>query len=44
MILHAYLARKFAWTLFLMMLVFMVLLGLIDLVDELQDFPEPVLR
>ena len=40
MILHAYLARKFAWTLFLIMLVFMVLLALIDLVDELQDFPD----
>lgn len=40
MILHFYFARKFLWTFLGIFLVFVVLLGLIDLVDELGDFPE----
>ncbi|MFU1477078.1 LPS export ABC transporter permease LptG [Roseovarius sp. C7] len=40
MILHFYFARKFLWTLVGIAVVFSVLLGLIDLVDELQDFPD----
>lgn len=39
MILHYYFARKFLWTFLLIAGVFVVLLALIDLVDELQDFP-----
>ncbi|MFN3208922.1 MAG: LPS export ABC transporter permease LptG [Roseovarius sp.] len=39
MILHYYFARKFLWTFSAIALVFMILLALIDLVDELQDFP-----
>ncbi len=39
MILHAYFARRFFWTFALIMLVFAVLMALVDLVDELQDFP-----
>ena len=39
MILHAYFARKFFWSVALVFSVFLVLLALIDLVDELQDFP-----
>ena len=40
MILHLYFARKFLWTFLAIAFVFMVLLALIDLVDELQDFPD----
>lgn len=39
MILHYYFARKFLWTFLGIAIVFVVLLALIDLVDELQDFP-----
>ena len=39
MILHYYFARKFLWTFLLITGVFIVMLALIDLVDELQDFP-----
>lgn len=39
MILHYYFARKFLWTFVLIATVFVILLMLIDLVDELQDFP-----
>lgn len=39
MILHYYFARKFLWTFTLITGVFIVMLALIDLVDELQDFP-----
>ena len=39
MILHAYFARKFFWSFALIFSIFVVLLALIDLVDELQDFP-----
>lgn len=40
MILHFYFARKFLSTFLLIAGVFVVLLALIDLVDELQDFPD----
>lgn len=40
MILHLYFARRFFWTFAMIALIFMVLLGLIDLVGELQDFPD----
>lgn len=40
MILHFYFARRFLWTFLSIFFVFVVLLGLIDLVDELQDFPD----
>lgn len=40
MILHAYFARKFFWTFAMVAGIFIVLLGLIALVDELQDFPD----
>ncbi len=40
MTLHWYFARKFLWTYLGITFVFVVLLGLIDMVDELQDFPE----
>lgn len=39
MILHYYFARKFLWTFLGIAIVFVVLLALVDLVDELQDFP-----
>ncbi|QFT93266.1 Lipopolysaccharide export system permease protein LptG [Roseovarius sp. THAF9] len=39
MILHYYFARKFLWTFLAIAAVFVILLALIDLVDELQDFP-----
>ncbi|MGK7754791.1 MULTISPECIES: LPS export ABC transporter permease LptG [unclassified Roseovarius] len=39
MILHYYFARKFLWTFVAIASVFVILLALIDLVDELQDFP-----
>ncbi|QYX55594.1 LPS export ABC transporter permease LptG [Roseovarius sp. SCSIO 43702] len=39
MILHLYFARKFLWTFLGLALTFAVLLGLIDLVDEVQDNP-----
>ena len=39
MILHYYFARKFLWTFTAIAGVFVILLALIDLVDELQDFP-----
>jgi len=39
MILHYYFARKFLWTFAAITGVFVILLALIDLVDELQDFP-----
>ena len=40
MILHFYFARRFLWTFLSIFFIFVVLLGLIDLVDELQDFPD----
>lgn len=40
MTLHWYFARKFLWTYLGITAVFVVILGLIDMVDELQDFPE----
>lgn len=40
MILHYYFARRFLWTFLSLFFIFVILLGLIDLVDELQDFPE----
>lgn len=40
MTLHFYFARKFLWTYLGIMTVFVVLTGLIDLVDELGDFPD----
>ncbi|WP_138933910.1 LPS export ABC transporter permease LptG [Roseovarius arcticus] len=40
MTLHLYFARKFLWTYLGITAVFVVILGLIDMVDELQDFPE----
>ncbi|MCQ0092771.1 LPS export ABC transporter permease LptG [Roseovarius sp. M141] len=40
MTLHYYFARKFLWTYLGITGIFMVILGLIDMVDELQDFPE----
>ena len=40
MTLHFYFARKFLWTFLGISVVFAVLLALIDLVEELQDFPE----
>lgn len=40
MILHSYFARKFLWSFVLIALIFSVLLLLIDLVEELQDFPD----
>jgi len=39
MILHAYFARRFFWTFALVFAIFLVLLFLIDLVGEVQDFP-----
>ncbi len=40
MTLHYYFARKFLWTYLGITGIFVVILGLIDMVDELQDFPE----
>ncbi len=40
MILHLYFARKFFWTFTLIMLVFVIILLLVDIADEVQDFPE----
>ena len=40
MILHFYFARKFFWTFLGISAVFLILLALIDLDDELQDFPD----
>ncbi|MFD1156478.1 LPS export ABC transporter permease LptG [Roseovarius aestuarii] len=40
MTLHFYFARRFLLTFVSIFIVFAVLLGLIDLVDELQDFPD----
>lgn len=40
MTLHYYFARKFLWTYLGITGVFVVILGLIDMVDELQDFPD----
>ena len=40
MILHFYFARRFLVTFLSIFFVFVILLGLIDLVDELQDFPD----
>ena len=40
MTLHWYFARKFLWTYLGITAVFVVILGLIDMVDELQDFPD----
>ncbi|HEY9039372.1 MAG TPA: LPS export ABC transporter permease LptG [Roseovarius sp.] len=40
MTLHYYFARKFLWTYLGLTAIFVVILGLIDMVDELQDFPE----
>ncbi|MEI4261971.1 LPS export ABC transporter permease LptG [Roseovarius sp. D0-M9] len=40
MTLHWYFARKFLWMYLGITAVFVVILGLIDMVDELQDFPE----
>ncbi len=40
MILHYYFARRFLWTFLGLLFVFAVLLGLINLVDDLHDFPE----
>lgn len=40
MILHFYFARKFFWTFLLITLVFVVILALVDVADEVQDFPE----
>lgn len=40
MILHFYFARRFLWSFLTIFFVFVILLGLIDLVDELQDFPD----
>lgn len=40
MTLHWYFARKFLWTYLGITAIFIVILGLIDLVDELQDFPD----
>lgn len=40
MILHFYFARRFLWTFLSIFFTFVMLLGLIDLVDELQDFPD----
>ncbi|SLN10056.1 putative permease YjgP/YjgQ family protein [Roseovarius litorisediminis] len=40
MILHAYFARKFLWTFLGIFMIFVVLLTLVDLMDELQDFSE----
>jgi len=40
MILHLYFARRFLWTFLSLALTFAVLLGLIDLVDEVQDHPD----
>lgn len=39
MTLHLYFARRFLWTFLGITAVFVILLGLIDLVDELQDSP-----
>lgn len=39
MILHAYFARKFFWSFALVFGIFLVLMALIDMIDELQDFP-----
>ena len=39
MTLHYYFARKFLWTYLGITGIFVVILGLIDLVDKLQDFP-----
>ncbi|WP_120501604.1 LPS export ABC transporter permease LptG [Roseovarius sp. EL26] len=39
MILHFYFARKFLWTFLGIAGVFVVILALVDLVDELQDYP-----
>ncbi|MFX0540402.1 LPS export ABC transporter permease LptG [Roseovarius sp. S4756] len=40
MTLHWYFARKFLWTYLGITAIFVVILGLIDMVDELQDFPD----
>ncbi len=40
MTLHFYFARKFFWTFALIMLVFVIILALVDIADEVQDFPE----
>ncbi len=40
MTLHMYFARKFLWTFLGIFFVFVVLLAMIDIVDELQDFPD----
>lgn len=40
MTLHAYFARKFLWTYLGITAIFAIILGLIDMVDELQDFPQ----
>jgi lipopolysaccharide export system permease protein len=40
MILHLYFARKFFWTFALIMLVFVIILALVDIADEVQDFPD----
>ena len=39
MILHLYFARKFFWTFTLIAFVFVVILALVDIADEVQDFP-----
>lgn len=44
MTLHFYFARKFLWTFLGIMAVFVVLTGLIELVDELGDFPDLAFR
>ncbi len=40
MILHLYFARRFLWTFLSVFFIFVAILGLIDLVEELEDFPE----
>ncbi|PVA11467.1 LPS export ABC transporter permease LptG [Pelagivirga sediminicola] len=40
MTLHLYFARKFLWTYLGITVIFIIILGLIDMVDELQDFPD----
>ena len=40
MILHFYFARKFLWTFLSIAGVFVAILALIDLVEELQDYPD----
>ncbi len=40
MILHWYFARKFFWTFTAITMIFVIILALVDIADEVQDFPD----